>query len=60
MLKGYRTYLAIVLSLLGSFGAFEKLGVTQEDVAQTVDLGLTFVAGVVALYLNWKNHQEMK
>lgn len=59
-MKGYRTTLAILLSLLGGVGVFERLGVTQDEVAQFIDILFTAVFGLTALYLNRKNHLEMK
>lgn len=58
-MQGYKTYLTILLSLLGSFGVFEKLGVTRDEVAEVLDLGFAFGFGVVSLYLNYLNHKKM-
>ncbi len=60
MLAGYRTYIAIVLTLLGSFGVFEQIGVSKEEVAKFIDDVLVVVAGATALYLNWENHKKIK
>ena len=58
-MNGYRTYTMIILSILGGMGVFEKLGVTQEDVANSIDLAIQLGAGVFALWLNYQNHKKM-
>lgn len=60
IMQGYRTYVSIILSLLGAFGFFEKTGLAKEEVADTIDAVMVAVFGVTALYFNWKNHQKMK
>lgn len=59
-MQGYRTYVSILLTVAGSFGFFERVGVTQEEVSKVIDLVVVAVAGVAALYFNWKNHKQMK
>mgnify|MGYP001500572772 CR=1 FL=1 len=59
-MQGYRTYVSILLTVAGSFGLFERIGVTQEDVAKVIDLVVVAGAGIAALYLNWQNHKKMK
>jgi len=58
-MQGYRTYISIVLSLLGAFGVFEKTGVTQADVASVLDTALALGSGMAALYYNYQNHKKM-
>jgi hypothetical protein len=60
LMQGYRTYVSIILSLLGSFGFFEKTGLVKEEVADTIDAIMVAVFSATALYFNWKNHQKMK
>lgn len=64
---GYRTHIAIIVSILGGLGVLEKLGLTVEATNQLVeqilkfaDLGIAIGSGVYALWLNHKNHVEME
>lgn len=60
MLTGYRVYIGLLLSVLGSFGVFEKAGVTQEEAAKAVDVLVTLIGFGVATYFNWVNHKKMR
>lgn len=60
IMQGYRTYVSIILSLLGAFDFFEKTGLVKEDVANFIDATMVVVFSGAALYMNWKNHREMK
>ncbi len=57
---GLRVYTGIFLSLLGAFGVFQRLGVSQEQFAQFLDQVIAVIGGGVALYFNWKNHRAME
>lgn len=59
-MTGYRTLIAVVVSVLGGLGVFQTLGIAGEDVAKVLDLILSAIAGLVALYFNYKNHKELE
>lgn len=66
-LIGYRTHIAVVVSLLGGLGLLEQLGTTVADanalveqVLKFLDLGIAIGFSVYALWRNHKNHQEME
>jgi len=52
--------ISIVLSVAGGLGVFEKLGITQDEAAQVIDLGIAFAMGLSALYFNYVNHKKMR
>jgi len=60
MLQGYRTWIGLVLTILGAVGIFKKIGVTQEEVAQIVDAVIQLAGLVLAAYGNYKSHQKIK
>lgn len=59
-MTGYRTMVSILISILGGLGFFQRIGATNDEVAQVADLVISAIAGLVALYFNYKNHQELE
>lgn len=59
MLQGYKTWIGLVLTILGAVGIFEKLGVTKEEVSQIIDTVMQLVGLVLASYGNYKSHQKI-
>ncbi len=57
ILQGYKTWIGLVMTILGFVGVFKF--VTQEQVAQLFDLIFQIAGLVVAIYGNHKSHQRI-
>lgn len=60
MLQGYKTWIGLVLTILGAVGIFGKIGITQEEVSQIIDVAMQLAGLVLASYGNFKAHQKIK
>jgi hypothetical protein len=58
MLQGYKTWIGIVLTLLGFTGVYEY--VTQDQVAQLLDLASQIIGLGLFIYGNYDAHKRLK
>ena len=58
-MQGYKTWAGLVLTLLGTLGAFDALGVTQESVSQIIDVAVQLVGLLIAAYGNYDAHRRL-
>jgi hypothetical protein len=60
MLQGYKTWIGLIMTILGTLGLFEKLGVSQDQVSKIIDAGMQLFGLVYAAYGNWDAHRRLK
>lgn len=58
MLQGYRTYIGIVITILGMTGAAKI--VTTDQMSQLADLIIQIIGIAVTIYGSYKAHQKIK
>lgn len=58
MLQGYKTWIGLVLTLLGFTGVYKY--VTEEQVAQLLDLASQIIGLALAIYGNYEAHKRLK
>lgn len=57
-LTGYRTWLGLAITIIGTFGLYEKLGLSKDDVSQIVDTAVTLAGLILAAYGNYQAHKK--
>lgn len=57
MLNGYKTYIGLVISILGFFGLGDL--VTADQLGHVIDLVLQLVGTLIAIYGNFKAHEKI-
>ncbi|EKE25552.1 MAG: hypothetical protein ACD_5C00121G0002 [uncultured bacterium] len=60
MFQGYKTWIGLVLTVLGTAGVFEKTGVSQEEVSQIIDVLVQLSGLVITAYGNYDAHKRLK
>ena len=60
MLQGYKTWIGIVITLLGTLGVLENLGVTGEQVSNIADVVFQLIGLLVAAYGNYDAHKRLE
>lgn len=58
MLQGYKTWIGLILTLLGFTGMYKY--VTQDQVAQMLDLASQIIGLGIAIYGNYEVHKRLK
>lgn len=58
MLQGYKTWIGLVLTLLGFTGVYKY--VTQDQVAHLLDLASQIIGLGLAIYGNYDAHKRLK
>lgn len=56
-MEGYRAYAFIIVTALGWFGIGEII--TEDKVADLINLSVQFVGIVGTAYFNYKNHKQI-
>ncbi len=59
MLQGYKTWIGIALTLLGTLGVYDKLGIAQDQVAKLIELASQFVGLAITIYGNYDSHKRL-
>lgn len=57
MLNGYKTYIGIVVTVLGMVGAGYLI--TADQLGQLIDLVLKIAGIIIAVYGNYKAHKQI-
>jgi len=57
MFTGYKTYIGLVISILGLFGLGDLI--TADQLGQVIDLVLQLVGTLIAIYGNFKAHKKI-
>lgn len=59
-MQGYKTWTGLVLTALGAFGVFDRIGISQESVSGIIDAAVTLGGLVFAAYGNYSAHQRLR
>lgn len=59
MLQGYKTWIGLVITILGAIGVFAKLGLTEDEVAKIIDAIVQLAGLILVAYGNYKSHQKI-
>ena len=59
MLQGYKTYIGLIITLLGVIGFYEKTGISSEQAGQILDSLFQIVGLLISAYGNYDVHKRL-
>lgn len=59
ILKGYKTWLGIALTLIGTLGIYENLGISQDQLAKLIESLAQFIGLAITIYGNYDSHKRL-
>jgi hypothetical protein len=60
MLEGYKAWIGIVLTVVGTFGVYEKLGISSEQATEIIETAFQFIGLLLTAYGNYDVHKRLK
>ena len=60
MLQGYRTWIGLAITLIGSLGVLDKIGMTGNEAGQLADVVFQLAGLVIAAYGNYQAHKRLE
>ena len=59
-MQGYKTWIGLILTMLGVFGVFEKIGISKDQINQILDGAVQLVGLIVTAYGNYDAHKRLQ